>query len=376
MDRRQTLRVLGAASVAGAVAPACAAAVDPSLAWRNPGAAESDPRRRALAYALLAPNPHNMQPWMADLREPGRIRLLLDPERLLPDTDPFGRQILIGSGAFLELLRMAAAEMGLNATTTLFPEGEPQPKLDRRPFASIDLTPQSTPRDPLFAQVLKRRTARAAFTSKPLDPAAVARILAAATSPEAAAHAEIAPDKVAHLRALAFQGAEIEAHTPAANGETCDRTFIGEQEVAAHRYGISLRGPLMEALHATGVLTRDTLRKEGSFAFDQSLAFMKGLADSAQAFLWIANMGETRADQIAAGRAYVRANLAATAEGISMHPWSQGLQEYASMAGLYRTLHQTLAPEGGRVQMLARLGYGPAQPPAPRRGLAQQLLPS
>lgn len=375
MDRRQTLRVLGAASLAGAVAPACAATVDPSLAWRNPGAGESDARRRCLAYALLAPNPHNMQPWMADLREPGRIRLLLDPERLLPDTDPFGRQILIGSGAFLELLRMAAAEMGLSATTTLFPEGEPQLKLDQRPFASIALEPAATPRDALFAQVLKRRTSRAPFSDKPLDSAAVARVVAAAQSPEATAHAELTPDKVAHLRALVFQGAEIEAHTPAANGETCDRTFIGEQEVAAHRYGISLRGPMMEVLHAAGVLTRDSLRQDGSFAFRQGLEFMKGLADSAQGFFWIANKDETRADQIAAGRAYLRANLAAAAEGISMHPWSQGLQEYASMAGLYRTLHQTLAPEGGRVQMLARLGYGPVQPPAPRRGLAQQLLP-
>lgn len=375
MDRRQTLRVLGAGTLVMAAAPACSAAADPSLAWRNPGVGESDPRRRCLAYALLAPNPHNMQPWMADLREAGRIHLRLDPDRLLPDTDPYGRQILIGSGAFLELLRMAAAEQGLAATTTLFPEGEPQPKLDQRPFATIALAPAAPPRDPLFAHALKRRTSRAPFSAKPLDSEAMARVVAAAESPDAAAHAELTPDKVAHLRSLVFQGAEIEAHTPAANGETCDRTFIGEQEVAAHRYGISLRGPMMEVLHATGVLTRDTLRKEGSFAFEQGIEFMKGLADSAQGFLWIANKGETRADQIAAGRAYLRANLAATAEGISMHPWSQGLQEYASMAGLYRTLHQTLVPEGGRVQMLARLGYGPTQPPAPRRGLAQQLAP-
>lgn len=374
MDRRQTLRVFGATALAAATAPACAAAADPGLAWKGPGAGETDPRRRCLAFALLAPNPHNMQPWMADLREPGRIRLLLDPERLLPDTDPFGRQILIGAGAFLELLRMAAADLGLQATTTLFPEGEPQPKLDRRPFAVVTLEGQAR-RDPLFAQALQRRTARAPFAAKPLDPAAVGRILAASASPEVAAHAELAADKVARLRGLAFQGADIEAHTPAANGETCDRTFIGEGEVAAHRYGISLRGPMMEALHFTGVLTRDTLRQPGSFAFEQSLVFLKGLADSAQGFLWLNTPGETRLDQIAAGRAYVRANLQATAEGIGMHPWSQGLQEYPSMAGLYRVLHQTLAPEGGRVQMLARLGYGPAQPPAPRRGLAQQLVP-
>ncbi|PMZ06282.1 twin-arginine translocation pathway signal protein, partial [Pseudomonas sp. FW306-02-H06C] len=85
----------------------------------------------------------------------GRIHLRLDPERLLPDTDPFGRQILIGSGAFLELLRMAAAEQGLAADISLFPEGQPQPKLDRRPFATIALAPVAPPRDPLFAHALK-----------------------------------------------------------------------------------------------------------------------------------------------------------------------------------------------------------------------------
>ena len=41
---------------------------------------QTDARRFTLAHALLAPNPHNRQPWIADLREPGRLHLVCDGE--------------------------------------------------------------------------------------------------------------------------------------------------------------------------------------------------------------------------------------------------------------------------------------------------------
>src|SRR6185503_11468785 len=80
--------------------------------WKGPVPNVRDPRVRALSYALLAPNPHNLQPWIADLREPNVITFVLDRTRSLPATDPYSRQITVGCGAFLELLRMAAAEQG------------------------------------------------------------------------------------------------------------------------------------------------------------------------------------------------------------------------------------------------------------------------
>ena len=92
-----------------------------------------------LSYALLAPNPHNLQPWLADLHTPGQITLSLDAQRLLPATDPFGRQILMGAGAFLELLSLAAAERGHRVELALFPDGLPGPRLDDRPFARLRL---------------------------------------------------------------------------------------------------------------------------------------------------------------------------------------------------------------------------------------------
>ena len=80
-------------------------------AWQGPAQHLTD-REWILSYALLAPNPHNMQPWLADLREDNTIILHIDGDRLLPHTDPYGRQILIGQGTFLELLSIAAKERG------------------------------------------------------------------------------------------------------------------------------------------------------------------------------------------------------------------------------------------------------------------------
>jgi len=54
-----------------------------------------DVRIAALSHAILAPNPHNMQPWLVDLSAENTVLVAIDPERVLPETDPDGRQIMI-----------------------------------------------------------------------------------------------------------------------------------------------------------------------------------------------------------------------------------------------------------------------------------------
>ena len=64
-------------------------------AWRTAGQ-ETEFRRRFLSYALLAPNPHNRQPWRVRLDGDDALTLYADLDHLLPATDPLDRQIVAG----------------------------------------------------------------------------------------------------------------------------------------------------------------------------------------------------------------------------------------------------------------------------------------
>jgi hypothetical protein len=69
----------------------------------------------------------------------------------------------------------------------------------------------------------------------------------------------------------------------------------------------------------------------------------------------------------------MRLQLAATGLGLSMQPVSQALQEYPEMAAHYQRVHKMLARPGETLQMLGRLGYGPAIDPSPRWPLETRI---
>lgn len=359
-----------------------------TAAWNGPGP-ERDVRRWALAYAILAPNPHNMLPWMADLREPGEITLRLDEQRLLPATDPQGRPILMGAGAFLELLTMAAAERGHRVGVALFPEGEPGPRLDGKPFARVRLVADAAvPRDRLFAQVLRRRTDRRAYdATRAIAAADLAQLNASVAGLPVAfgvAGRAVAPAaeraQVASIRAIAKDAWRIEMTTEAAMMESMRVLRFGSAEIDRHRDGIVITKPMLVMLAKLGLVDRSKFPAPDSQATVAQLREFDTLTASTPAYLWIVTEGNTRPQQVLAGRAYVRVNLAGSAAGLAMHPNEQALQEYPQVAGPYKAIHNLLGTPAPRytVQMLARLGYLPANtapaPPAPRRGLHKQLV--
>ena len=93
------------------------------------------------------------------------------------------------------------------------------------------------------------------------------------------------------------------------------------------------------------------------------------------AFFWMVTAGSDRKTQINAGRAYVRAQLAATYCGLSMHPLSQALQEYPEQARPYADIHALLAQQPREtVQMWTRLGAGPTIGPSPRRAVESHIV--
>jgi nitroreductase len=380
VSRRGFIRVVGGgvvgAALVGGGLQGCdrmpASAVAP---WGGPGG-ETDPRRRALAWALLAPNPHNMQPWLVDLRRDGEILLHVDRTRLLPETDPFARQIVIGHGTFIELLVLAAGADGYRCAIDYFPQGVPgEGEVDERPLARIRLQRDTVAGDPLFAQIPHRRSTKEPYSAKPLQPGHMGALQSAHRA--GPAHLTIASDAAlaADLRGITERAMLIELQTPRTLKESIDRLRVGADAIAAQPDGIELHGPFFWWLSKLGLMTPEKAMTPGTVAWQGGIDYALGWARATPAFGWLTTVANDRVSQIEVGRAYVRLNLKATELGVAMHPVSQVLQEYPEMAGLQHEFLKALGiPTGQTVQMLFRLGYSEPVPPSPRRRLDALLM--
>ena len=296
---------------------------------------------------------------MVDLKTEGEITIWRDPERNLPETDPFDRQLTIGMGCFLEQLAIAASATGHKVDYSLFPDGGDGPVAVAR-FAEGAAT------DPLFAHVMDRRSCKEPYEARAV-PAALANELAAL------ADIHTAPDKVAALRALAWDALEIEFHTTRTMKESIDLIRVGKREIEANPDGIDLGGAFFESVNALGLMNREDMLNPNSMAFQQNVEAYSGIVAATPAFAAIRTAGNTRLDQIEAGRRWLRLNLTTTRMGLALHPVSQALQEFPEMSEIYAKAHEMLAGEGETVQMLGRLGYGPETPPSPRWPLETRI---
>ncbi len=339
--------------------------------------AEPSVRLDALRHAILAPSPHNRQPWLLRLHGKSDVIVSCDLDKRLPETDPFDRQITIGFGSFCELAGIAASKRGQRIEITPFPDGAPGPdeRLDSRPVARLHfVTDPNVRMDPLAAMIRARRSTKEEYdletriADAPLD-----RIAALSTPDVSIAYANKG-QRVGAIARNIIGALGVEMRTPRTNQESVDLMRIGADAIDAAPDGIGLRGKLIETLVATGNLTKADLADRTSSFYRQGVDQQLAIYGSVPAALWLVTPGNTRLDQFNAGRAYVRANLLATALGLKMHPASQALQEYPEMAEQLASIHHLLAiPDGHRIQMLARIGHGPDVPPAPRWPLSEHL---
>ena len=382
MNRRQVLRVLGGGAIAAAVPiGGCSSALPPEAiaAWNGPGA-EPDVRRWVLAHAILAPHSHNLQSWLVDLREPDVVTLHVDLTRLLPETDPFSRQMILSQGTFLGLLDLAACQRGLRVETTPFPDGAFGPEgPDARPTARVRLVPDpAVSADPLFGQVFQRRTNREPYAARAPEASALQAIRDSVVGYPVTI-GFVGPDEPAGLlahREIAMEAWRVEMTTPRVLLEAYKVLRVGPREIAEHRDGIALNAPMVRLLTALGLFDRTRPSDPDSTAVRRQIDDFNATIAATPAFFWMTTEDNARTTQLLAGRAFVRAQLAATAQGLSMHPLQQALQEYPEQRTQYAALRRLLGvrTEGQTVQMWGRLGYGPPVGPAPRRGVDAHIL--
>lgn len=385
MDRRSFIRLTTGgtlATAAAAMASGCSQSMpaDAIAAWKGPGA-EADDRRWILGYAILAPHSHNLQSWLVDLSVPNEILLRCDLDRLLPETDPFSRQIMMSHGTFLEVLDIAARERGLKAEIQLFPEGAFGPAtLDRRPVARIRLAADSTVRkDPLFAQILNRRTNRSLYDLARPVPAEAWKAMADSVRPNPLRFAFVGldrPDVLRRHRAVANDAWRIEMTTPRTILESYKVLRVGAAEIEKHPDGLFVLDRLPVLMSRLGLFDRSKAPAPDDYATTSQIKDFHGKLESTPGFLWMVTDDNDRATQVNAGRAYARVQLAATGFGVSLQPMQQALQEYPEQAAPHAEIRRLLdaSQPHQTVQMWARAGFAPPIGPAPRRGVEAQLI--
>ncbi len=378
MNKRQFLRISGGGLIAAATLsslPGCSTDLPPEAiaAWRPP-AADMDIRRWAISHALLAPHAHNLQSWLVDLDTPDTIVLRLDLRRLLPETDPWSRQLVISQGTFLELMQMAANERGYRADISMFPQGEFDAKTpDSRPTALIRLAKDDGVKaDPLFGHIFNRHTHRGVYENR--IPNAQARQTLADSVKDFPVQLGLVTSEEASMqqhRAIAMDAWRIEMQTPHTLLESYKVLRVGPQEIAQHRDGISLNTPMVRGLVALNLFDRSKPSEPDSFAIKGQISEFNDKMSTTPACVWLSTSDNSRRTQMLCGRAYVRLQLAATALGLRMHPLSQALQEYPEQTNNYKAIHELLVGKDSTatVQMWTRLGYAPVGSPSPRRGL-------
>ena len=373
MRRRKFLKIVGGSAAllaGGTYIWAAPTAKSARAAWDTAGQ-YTDPMRAALSYAILAPNPHNRQPWLVDLISDTEAMLYCDETRHLPVTDPLDRQITIGLGCFLELFDIAARQNKYRADIDLFPMGGHTKRLDKRPVARLLLSPTDEAPDPLFKQITKRRTDRSPYSTRPPSDADLAALTAAAGDMSSATTTPI-PTNALIITCKA--AATTEFMTPHAHGESVGLMRVGRKAVRANPDGISIEGPMIELLNVSGAMSKQALADHDATAFKQGIKMYLDGVESAKGFFWITTPDNSRHAQIAAGRAYVRANLKATELGLSVHPLSQALQEYPEVAQQLDDVHRVLNVKApARIQMLARIGYGATTTQSPRWPLDSRI---
>jgi len=378
MNRRKFIKTIGGTGLviaaSGLGLSQCDQMPDEAVqAWQGPSQGLSD-REWILSYALLAPNPHNMQPWLADLRKENIITLHIDGKRLLPHTDPYGRQILIGQGTFLELLSIAAKEKGYDAKITLFPAGTPDTttlQIHHEAVARIELVKDTTlVKDPLFSAILLRRSNKTAYREEYLSTEHIGKLNSLEIPGSQSLHFATTAKTVAPHKKFAEQAMLLEMETPRTLLESVNRTRIGADEIRKSPDGIDLHGPMFWWLKNLGMMTKEKATTPGTMAYQGGIDYALGWVNGTFNMGWLTTSDNSRAAQVDAGRSYVRLNLLATQLDVSLHPVSQILQEYAEMQPLQREFNEHVGVKAEeKVQMYFRIGYQKRPTPSPRRKL-------
>ncbi|WP_338676478.1 nitroreductase family protein [Streptomyces sp. SCSIO 30461] len=309
--------------------------------------------------AGLAPSMHNAQPWAFRYRNDlGTMLLRGDSSRVMEKADPRNRALHLGCGAALFNLRVAAARIGREPQTTLLPAPDDpwllaEVRLDQPVRRDDDLAV-------LHPAIRRRHTSRFPFTDERVPDAVLDGLRAAARLEGARLHIPEAWH-LQELLSLVHDAESREALDAEVREELAHWTFTGSEDAMAPKQGIPAR--------AFGPRQYDVTAPVRDFALGRAVPGRDTAAfEKHPCLALLGTAGDEPEDWLLAGQAMERVLLQATLDGLACSLTSQAL-EWPELRWAVRDPISTM----GHVQMVIRLGYGPAGPPTPRRPVSDVL---
>jgi nitroreductase len=386
ISRRALLKGVGGVALLGAGA-GLVRAIDQGLvlAPDRPGLAAWEDWRQeryqgplALVSAgVLAASPHNTQPWRFAVGRLG-VDVFEVPERSLGAMDPFGRERLIGLGAAIHNMALAASRIGRAAAVSVLPD-----TANPLHVARIELGPEGerAPPHPLLGAIGQRHTHRGGWTGEPLAEAVLARVrsfplapglaipMFAAGSPRGAAFAALTRDATAAIVADAEMSAD---------GHAWFRHSRRDQDAHMDGIGIATAGLSPALAFGGAMLPAQTAAESGRFWLAATTDTALPTA-SAFGLITLADPWDRRG-ALLAGMAWQRLHLQATALGLVVQPLNQlpemidRERQLGRPAGFARAADVLLDDPAQRPTFAFRIGKAEAVAlPSPRRPVSRVI---
>jgi nitroreductase len=353
------------------------AAYRPWADWR--GNAGEGPKQ-ALHAAILAANPHDTQPWLFQARGES-ITVLADRARNLGSFDPFRREMHLGVGCAIENLMRAAAVLGYSMNV-IVDGGKLTPAPGPSPVRAAHLWLDAAPamRDELFEAIPNRHTNRGPYRERPIADADLHKLAALVDGPEVRVAFIVDPYARQDLRDAIVHATRRIIDDPEMSHDSAHWFRTDRHAIFEHRDGITLDAAGLSPLMAAGakMLPDQDAATADRYWLDmtrdiQTVAPVLGLILVRDRL----EMGSA----IAAGRAWQRLHLAATAMGIAAQPLNQPVEcvdraaERGQSDAFAPALKKFARVNDWEATFCFRLGYAEREAmPSPRRPLSAVVI--
>jgi hypothetical protein len=316
--------------------------------------------RELVRYATLAASGHNTQPWRFRLRD-GGLDIEPDFTRRTPVVDPDDHHLYASLGAAAETLAIAARARGTSADAAFVPDGDGRVAVDLRPGAT---PPREEAR--LFEAIPERQSTRSDYDGRPAAVNAIDRMVAAAALHGVELIYLSHPTRVEQLCELIVDGNAAQMDDPAFVEELKSWLRFSAKDALAHRdglYGPCAGNPRLP--HWLGEMIFPLVFRKKS----ETDKLVRQIRSSSGLMVLVAEE-DGPAGFVAAGRAYQRAALQATADRLRLAFVNQAVEVPAQRA----RLRDLLGLGDRRPNLVLRVGHAPPMPRSLRRPVEEVVV--